>query len=154
MNTQMPWRAQEFAPLTPEKERAWSKYTRWERVYFPTYIGLSIEELRTGYARLRLRFKPELEQAAGFVHGGAIASLIDTCAVPAVGTYYDEHLDSLTLSFTVNYLKAVAGQDAIGEAWVEQGGRSVAFCRAEVRTEDGEPVANASLVFRVLPKSR
>ena len=42
---------------------------------------------------------------------------------------------------------AAAGPGAV-RAWIERSTRSLIFAQAEVRTEDGSPVAIASAVFR------
>ena len=75
-------------------------FERWNRCtpYFPTLVGLELEEVRTDYARMRLPYRPELQQPAGVVHGGAVATLIDTVVVPAVGQAYDA---DGTLTYTV-----------------------------------------------------
>ena len=108
-------------------------------------VGLELEEVRTDYARMRLPFRPDLEQPAGVVHGGAIATLIDTCVVPAVGQAYPADWAYLTIQMDVRYRGAVVAQDAIAEGWVEQRGRTLVFCRAEVRSADG------TLVYTVRP---
>lgn len=143
--------ADRFAPLPPDKLQLWSTFGRWEdQVYFPSLVGLTVEELRADYARMRLPFRPELNQPAGVVHGGAIATLIDTVVVPAVATHYDERPMMVTVSMNVQYLGAVNGEDAIGEGWVEQRGRSIVFCRAEVRGATSDRLcANATLVYKV-----
>ena len=123
-----------------------------DRVFFPTHVGLVVDEVRVGYARLRLPVRPEVAQAAGVVHGGALASLIDTAAIPAVATSYPRQPDMLTVSLTVNYVGVVDGEDAVAESWVEQAGSSMAFVRVEVRGAEGAKLAaTASLVFRVRP---
>jgi acyl-coenzyme A thioesterase PaaI-like protein len=48
----------------------------------------------------------------------------------------------------INYLNAVAGEDAIAEGWVERRGRSLVFCRVEVRTARGTLATSASLVYK------
>jgi acyl-coenzyme A thioesterase PaaI-like protein len=50
---------------------------------------------------------------------------------------------------TIQYLDAVAGQDAIAEGWVEKRGRSTCFCRVEIRTAAGVLAATASVVYKV-----
>ena len=67
------------------------------------------------------------------MHGGALATLIDTVVVPAIAGPFDELIVMLTLSMTVNYLGAIREQDAIAEGWVERRGRTTVFCAAEVR---------------------
>jgi uncharacterized protein (TIGR00369 family) len=143
--------ADRFAPLSPEKLDQWSNFGRWPgQTYFPNVVGLEVEELRADYARMRLPYRPELNQPAGVVHGGAIATLIDTVVVPAIGTHYDERPRMLTVTMNVQYLGAVVEEDAIGEGWVEQRGRSMVFCRAEVTgATSGKTCANATLVYKV-----
>ena len=83
--------ADRFPPLEGPVADRWAKFPRgWDRVYFPNLVGLELEEVRTDYARMRLPYRPELDQPAGVVHGGAIATLIDTVVVPAIGGHYDE----------------------------------------------------------------
>ena len=48
----------------------------------------------------------------------------------------------------IHYLNAVAGEDAVAEAWVERRGRSMVFCRVEVRTPSGKFTTSASLVYK------
>lgn len=146
-------RATDFRPLDEARAGQWARFVRPDRVFFPTYLGLVVEEVRVGYARIRLPNRPEVSQAAGFIHGGALATLLDTVCVPAVGTFYDEQPDMVTVSMTINFCGAVRGQDAVAEGWVEQGGSALTFVRAEARGEDGALAATASLVFRVRARS-
>ncbi len=145
--------AHRFAPLTPERAARWQDFPDRDRVVFPTFLGLRAEEIRADYARMRLPYRPEYEQPAAVIHGGAIASLIDTVVVPAVGSAYDEPMAMLTLSMTVNFVGAVVGEDAVAEGWVERRGRATVFCRAEARTSGRGLVATASLVYTVRPSA-
>ena len=130
----------------------WAKFpSSGERVYFPGLVGLVLEEVRTDYARMRLPFRPELEQPAGVVHGGALATLIDTVVVPAVGQAYDLGWAYFTIAMDIRYIGAVAGEDAIAEGWVEQRGRTLVFCRAEVRTAAGKLAADGTLTYTIRP---
>jgi uncharacterized protein (TIGR00369 family) len=133
----------------------WDRFLRPDRRFFPTHVGLALEEVRAGYARLRLPARPEVAQVAGFIHGGALSTLIDTAAVPALGTFQEEQPEMLTVSLTVNFTGVVSGEDAIGEAWVESASRSLAFVRVEVRGADSRALAaTASLVFRTRNRSQ
>jgi uncharacterized protein (TIGR00369 family) len=143
--------AARFAPAPPEVLERWSRFGRWERRLFPNVVGLVLEEVRTDYARMRLPYRNELDQPAGVVHGGALATLIDTVVVPAVGQAYGADWAYLTIQMDVRYRSAIVGQDAIAEGWVEQRGRSVVFCRAEVRGADGTVAADGSLMYTVRP---
>ena len=143
-------RAEGFAPLPVDQADRWSSFGRWEgRTYFPSVVGLVVEEVRTDYCRMRMPFRPELQQPAGIVHGGAIATLIDTVVVPAIGQAYEIGRVYLTIGMTISYLGAVVEEDAVAEGWVEQRGRSIVFTSAEVRTESGKLAAQASLTYKV-----
>jgi uncharacterized protein (TIGR00369 family) len=144
-----PVHADRFEPLPPDKEAIWQVFPGGERMYFPSVVGLRIEEVRRDYARMRLPYRDELDQPAGVVHGGAIATLIDTVVVPAVASAYDERPRMLTVNMVVQYLGAVVGEDAVAEGWVQKRGRSTVFCRAEVRTESAGLVATGELVYAV-----
>lgn len=141
--------AHRFPPLAPTRAALWERFPHWDRVYFPNHLGLTVEELRTDYCRMRLPYRPEFEQPAGVVHGGALATLVDTVVVPAVGSAYEEQRRLLTLTMTVQYLAAVAGEDAVAEGWVAQRGRSIAFCQVEVRSASGVLAVTGSLVYKV-----
>jgi uncharacterized protein (TIGR00369 family) len=143
--------ADRFEPLPPDVARRWSNFGRWERTYFPQLVGLVVEELKVDYCRMRLPYRPELEQVAGLVHGGAIATLVDTVVVPAVGAAYEQGWGYATLSMDIQYLAAVKGEDAVAEGWVTQRGRSIVFCRAEVSTAGGRPAATGSLIYKITP---
>lgn len=143
--------ADRFAPLPPERAAAWQFFNSGANPYFPGWVGLKLEEVRMDYARFRLPWRDVLRQPAGVMHGGAIATLIDTAVVPAIGSAYDGPRVLLTIDMHVQYMGAIQEQDAVAEAWVERRGRSIVFCRVEVRTGAGELAATGALVYKVGP---
>jgi uncharacterized protein (TIGR00369 family) len=145
-------RADSFAPLSPEKAEYWSQFPQWDpkSIHFNTLLGLVLEDARENYARLRLPYRPELNQPAGVMHGGAIATLIDTAVVPAIGSFYEGLVPMLTISLTINYMGAIIEEDAVCEGWIERRGRSIVFCAAEVTGATSKKIAaTASLVYKV-----
>ncbi len=146
-------RAAAHRPHPPAVLDLWRNFCVWpDRELFPKHLGFQVEELREDYARLRLPYRPELEQPAGAVHGGAIASLIDTVVVPAVGWVFPAVPQMLTLTMNVEYRSALVRSDAVAEGWVNQRGNSIVFCEAEVRAAaDARVVANGRLVYKVRP---
>mgnify|MGYP003346426773 FL=1 len=98
-------------------------------------------------------FRPVLEQAAGVVHGGAIATLLDSVVVPAVGCAYDADQNFSTVDFHATYLSALVGEDAIAEGWVVKRGRTTVFCEAEIRGATTDRlIARALLTYNVAPR--
>jgi uncharacterized protein (TIGR00369 family) len=140
-----------FEPLAPERAALWRNFGKWEQPLFPQVVGLQLEEVRLDYARMRLPYRSELDQPAGVMHGGAIATLIDTVVVPAVASPFDAIPMMLTLTMTVQYLGAIVGEDAVADGWITRRGTSVAFCEVLVRTASGQPAATGQLTYKVSP---
>ena len=117
-----------------------------------------VEDVRRDYTRLRLPWKASLRQPEGVMHGGVIAAVIDTSVVPSILAHYDTHPRMATVHLGVQYLRPVIESDVVAEGWVEHRGRSMVYCRAEVRSVGPsghvELVATANLVFRVSLPSR
>ena len=141
---------QQFAELATSARERWSNFGNWERIYFPSLVGVQVEELRVDYCRMRLPFRPELEQPMGVVHGGAIATLIDVCVVPAIGAAYENVVNYSTVDLHVQYHRALIQEDAIAEGWVTKRGRSVVFCESEVfgRTS-GKRIARGYMTYSI-----
>ena len=144
-------RADDFPPMTSEMLERWSGFPSWgQGTNFNLHMGFVVEEMRTGYARLRMPIRPEIMQPAGIMHGGAIAGLIDTAVVPAIGSSGVEPTRMVTISMNINYMGAISDEDAVCEGWVTRQGRSIVFCSAEVTGADsGRICATGTLVYKV-----
>lgn len=143
-------RAEQFDLLPRSVLEQWSGFLQWsDQVYFPAMVGIEVEELRRDYARMRLPWRRELNQPQGLMHGGAIATLVDTVVVPAIGTAYDEPRPFSTIEMSVRYLGPVRQEDLVAEGWVMRRGRRVVFCDVEVRTASRVVVATAQLLYIV-----
>jgi len=145
-------RSEQFPALAPERAAIWSQFGKWDTVWFPQFLGIEVEELRQDYARMRLAYRPEFRQPAGVVHGGVIASIIDTVVVPAVGSGYDTPQQLFTVDFQLRFLAAIVDDDLVAEGWVAQRGRRIVFCDAEVRGGSGMLAATATLTYKVSSK--
>ena len=51
-------------------------YRRQDR--FPLSLGIQLEEIRAGYARVSMEIKEEMTNFHGITHGGALFALADT----------------------------------------------------------------------------
>lgn len=143
-------RADQFSPLAPEDAARWSKFGSWDRIYFPSLVGVVVDEIRVDFCRMTLPHRPELDQPAGIVHGGAIATLLDTVVVPAVGSSYPLDTRFSTVDMHIQFLSPLVQQDAVAEGWVVKRGRRVVFCEAEVRRSlDNVIVARSLLTYNV-----
>ncbi len=144
-------RAEQFEVASADVRDRWAGFGHWDRMYFPSFMGLMIEEVRVDYCRMRLPFRDELEQPAGVVHGGVIATVLDSVVVPAVGSPYPPEARFSTVDMHVQYLAAAVQIDLVAEGWVVRRGRSVVFCESEVRAGavDGKLLARSLLTYNV-----
>jgi uncharacterized protein (TIGR00369 family) len=142
-------RAEQFATLPPERVAHWSRFGKWNTVYFPQLLGFDLEEVRLDYARMRAPYRPEFRQPAGVVHGGVIATLLDTVVVPAVGAAYEVQPELFTIDMQLRYLAPIVDEDLVAEGWVVRRGRSIVYLDAEVRGGSGVLAATATLVYKV-----
>lgn len=142
-------RAENFPPLAPNVAEEWAFFPHWEgKTYFVNIVGLETEELRTDYARMAMPYREENLQAAGIVHGGAIATLIDTVVVPAIGTGLPDGSLWSTIELHTQYHRPLT-TDAVAEGWVVKKGKSVVFTRAEVVDANGKHIASGTATYMV-----
>ncbi|HAZ32860.1 MAG: PaaI family thioesterase [Actinomycetota bacterium] len=144
-------RADDFPPISDELLQTWSRFPSWDQdTNMALHMGFIVEDIRAGYARLRMPISPNIMQPAGLIHGGAIASLIDTAVVPALGGVGVEPTRMVTISMNINYMGAISDEDAVCEGWITRQGRSIIFCSAEVTgAQSGKVCATGTLVYKV-----
>lgn len=116
------------------------------------HLGIELKTLEPDLAELLLPYRAELATMGDIVHGGAIATLIDTAGVAAAWAYDEEAPDGATgstVSMTVEYLAAARGGDLLATATPAHRGRSMCFCDISVTEPPGERVvAKGMLVYR------
>jgi len=114
------------------------------------HLGIQLQKLEPDHAELRLPYKDEIATMGDVVHGGAIASLIDTAGMAAAWAddVEPDALAGATVSLTVDYVAAARGQDLLATATVARRGRSLAFTDVRVTEPGGRLVAKGSLVYR------
>ena len=143
-------RAEQFATVDAETEGRWRKFATGPTIVFPQLLGLEIEDVRHGYCRMRMPLRQEIKQAAGLVHGGALASLLDSVLVPAIGVTVPPGSQYSTVDLHVQYLAALTDDDAIAEGWIVRQGKRTVFGESEAfAASSGRLVAKAILTYSV-----
>ena len=122
---------------------------------FMKHLGMEFVEAGEGYAKLRLRYQKENSTAAEALHGGAIASLIDTTGAMAAWTTAEiatpKYFGS-TVGITVNYLSAVIGEDCWAEGRVLKRGKEVIYNDVRVTNEAGKLLAQGTVIYRIIER--
>ena len=118
------------------------------------HMGVEALAAAEGYAKLRVRLRDELRNAAGApVHGGVISFLVDAAIGGALGSLHEQAAGGVgqaTLDLHVSFLGAARGDALIAEGRIVRRGGSVAFGAAELRDEAGELVARGSATYMIL----
>jgi uncharacterized protein (TIGR00369 family) len=114
-----------------------------DTVPFAKLIGLELEAIEPSQAVMSLRIRDELKQNNGLVHGGAIASLIDTTTAFAIIPLLAENERATTIDLTISYLRPLTTGRAIATARVLRAGRRVIAVSAEVSDEAKTLMATA-----------
>jgi len=107
----------------------------------------------TGYAEVSLTVGPQHLNRLGVLHGGVMATLIDSATGFAVA--FAESPDRLkpavTLTLNTQFLgPAVLGDNLVAVAKRIGGGKTIAYATAEVRRSDGVVVGRGDAVYRFL----
>jgi uncharacterized protein (TIGR00369 family) len=106
------------------------------RQRFMSMMGATMTRVEAGEVDIDLPFDVELTQQHGFVHGGAVASVLDAACGYAASTLMAADAGVLTVEFKINFLAPAAGERFRFTGRVRRAGRTVTFV-------DGEAIAVA-----------
>jgi acyl-CoA thioesterase len=101
-------------------------------VPFARLLGLELDEIGSGTATLAVNIRKELMQNQGVVHGGAIASLIDTATAFAILSLLAPGEKVTTVDLAISYLRPATRGRLKAVAKVVRAGRRLFVVSAEV----------------------
>ena len=110
---------------------------------FAKLLGIEVVEITSGRAKLSLTIKDDLKRNYGIVHGGAIASLIDSATAFATLSLLEPGQRTTTIDLTVQFLRPLSSGHAIAEAKVVRAGRRIFSVSADVYDDNQKLVATA-----------
>ena len=101
-------------------------------------LGVEVIAVEPGRVEIALRHDDRFTQQHGFLHAGAVASVLDTACGYAAYPVMPPDAAVLTATYTINLLAPAAGQRfaIIGE--VIRAGRTLVVCRGEAFADDGK----------------
>lgn len=131
--------------ITPERLQAIKD--KFETNHFPKHLGIEIDSIEEGRARLSVETKKELLQLQGVMHGGAIASLIDTAVAFAIVSVSEPHDRFTTVEMKVNYLSAIREGRVVADARIIRDGRRIVVADCDVIDSRGRLAAKGLLTY-------
>ena len=123
----------------------------FERTPALSFVKQTLEELAPGQARLALEPDERHNNGAGCIHGGLIATVLDSvgwfaCATRSEGYWL------VTAEFKVNFLEVAAHERVITTGELLKKGSELFHARMDARTERGRHVATALGTYTLLPR--
>ena len=131
--------------VTPERERLIRE--KFETNHFPRLLGIEIDTIEPGRAVLSVEVRKELKQLQGVMHGGAIASLIDTAVAFAIIGVSEPEDRFTTVEMKVNYLSAIRAGRVTAEARLIRDGRRIIVAECDVFDDKGRLAAKGLLTY-------
>ena len=138
--------------ITPEKEQLIRDKFAYN--HFPRLLGIEIDSVEKGRARLSVEVTAKLLQLAGVMHGGAIATLIDTAVAMAIVGVSEPHAKFTTVELKVNYLRPLKEGRVVAEARLIQDGRRIVVADCDVFDPQGKLAAKGLLTYIRLEDKR
>ncbi|MDO8616842.1 MAG: PaaI family thioesterase [Dehalococcoidia bacterium] len=126
-----------------------------EMTPFMRHLGMEFVEAEEGCARLKLRYQQENSTFGDALHGGAIASLIDTTGAMAAWTTAEiatPRYFGSTVGCNVNYLSGAIGEDIFAEGRVLKRGKEIIYSDVRVTNPAGKLLAQGTVVYRIVER--
>jgi len=101
-------------------------------------IDLKVEEIREGYARIRIPFQEKCIRPGGTVSGPVMMTAGDTAMYAAILGSLGEVAMAVTSNLNINFLQRPEQKDLIAEGTILKLGRRIAFCEVAVHSEGSE----------------
>ena len=103
-------------------------------------LGVEVTAVEPGKVEMSLRHDDRFTQQHGFLHAGAVASVLDSACGYAAFSMMPPDAAVLTANYTINLMAPAAGQRFTITGEVVRAGRTLVVCRGEAFA-DGDTAA-------------
>lgn len=100
-------------------------------------LGARLVTVAAGYCSIELVPSPAVSQQHGYVHAGAVSTIVDSAGGYAGFTLFPDNASVLTVEFKINLLAPARGERLLAEGFVVKPGRTLMITRGEVHAEEG-----------------
>lgn len=118
---------------------------------FPEHMAMRLAAIDVDRAVIELRTAHCHLQAYGIVHGGVLATLIDTATFWSVYLRIPEDAGLVNIDLKLNYLQPVAIGLLTAEGRAIRSGSKICYAESEVWSIDRELVAHGTSTLMILP---
>lgn len=96
-------------------------------------LGATLDMVTEGEVHIAMPFSTHLSQQHGYVHAGAITSILDSACGYAALTKAPAGYEVVTAEFKINLLRPAMGERFLAIGRVQNAGRLLTVCSGEVR---------------------
>ncbi len=115
-----------------------------KRDHFAVNNGVSIVELREGYAMVKLESREGMKNAYGILHGGVIFTVADTAAGVCAASF---GTNKVTLNSSINFLSPAYPGVIYAKARIVRNGKRVSVCEVSVTDKDNTLIATGTFTM-------
>ncbi len=109
-------------------------------------LGAQLVSVEDGEVQIALPFSERLSQQHGYLHAGAITSIVDSACGYAALTRAPPGCEVVTAEFKINLLRPAIGERFLAVGKVQNSGKLLTVCTGEVLAFSG----NASKVVAIM----
>src|SRR5882672_10563390 len=118
---------------------------------FMTTLGATLHSVKPGAVEIEIPFRADLTQQNGFLHAGAIASILDSACGYAAMSVAPEDANVLSVEFKVNLLSPAVGERFIARAEIKRAGKKITVCAADAfAVNKGEEKLIATMLATII----
>lgn len=116
-------------------------------------LGAELQDVAPGRVSIRLPARPAIDQQHDFVHGGAVAAVLDSACGYAALTEAPEGFEVLTVEYKINLLRPASGRTVLATGSVIRAGRTLTTAQGYARMDhaDAEPIALMQATMMLVP---
>lgn len=96
-------------------------------------LGAELVSVTDGEVQIALPFSERLSQQHGYVHAGAITSIVDSACGYAALTKAPPECEIVSAEFKINLLRPAIGERFLAIGRVQSAGRTLTVCTGEVQ---------------------
>lgn len=100
-------------------------------------LGAQLVSVADGEVQIALPFSKHVSQQHGYVHAGAITSVVDSACGYAALTMAPLECEVVTAEFKINFLRPAIGERFLAIGKVQSSGKLLSVCTGEVRAFAG-----------------
>jgi len=119
---------------------------------YPTHMRMTLEHVGRDRAEVVIQLADCHLQPFGIVHGGVVATIIDTATFWAAFLRLPATDGLVNIDLKLNYLKSIVSGKLIARGACIRPGRSISYAEASVYDESENLIAHGTSTLMVLPE--